>query len=61
MDAFGNPLALVSDLKESFQTLFFEGDFSGFFTGIGYGLSNSLSRVRYFYLSYYRLRKTSFK
>lgn len=45
MDAFGNPLGLVSDLKESFQTLFFEGDFSGFFTGIGYGLSNSLSKV----------------
>jgi hypothetical protein len=46
MDAFGNPLGLVSDLKESFQTLFFEGDFSGFFTGLGYGVSNSLSKVR---------------
>jgi hypothetical protein len=44
-DAFGNPLGLVSDLKESFQTLFFEGDFSGFFTGLGYGVSSSLSKV----------------
>lgn len=47
MDAFGNPLAFFTDMKESFQTLFFEGDFSGFFTGIGYGISNSLSKVRY--------------
>ncbi|KAI6183494.1 hypothetical protein M3Y97_00495100 [Aphelenchoides bicaudatus] len=45
LDAFGNPLGLASDLKESFQTLFFEGDFSGFFTGLGYGVSNSLSKV----------------
>jgi hypothetical protein len=45
MDAFGNPLGLVSDFKESFQGLLFEGDLGGFVSGIGYGVTNSFSKV----------------
>lgn len=45
MDAFGNPLGLVSDFKESFQGLIFEGDLGGFVSGIGYGVTNSFSKV----------------
>lgn len=46
MDAFGNPMGLASDLKESFEGLFFEGDFGGFVSGLGYGVTNSISKVR---------------
>uniref|UniRef100_A0A915Q7J7 Vacuolar protein sorting-associated protein 13 VPS13 adaptor binding domain-containing protein n=1 Tax=Setaria digitata TaxID=48799 RepID=A0A915Q7J7_9BILA len=40
MDAFGNPLGLASDLKESFEGLLFEGNLGGFVassvaTGVG--------------------------
>uniref|UniRef100_A0A8R1HWG4 Ricin B-type lectin domain-containing protein n=1 Tax=Caenorhabditis japonica TaxID=281687 RepID=A0A8R1HWG4_CAEJA len=45
LDAFGNPLGLVTDLKDSFQGLFIEGDVKGFVAGVGYGLSNSVSKV----------------
>uniref|UniRef100_A0A1I7RJG9 VPS13_C domain-containing protein n=1 Tax=Bursaphelenchus xylophilus TaxID=6326 RepID=A0A1I7RJG9_BURXY len=45
MDAFGNPQGLASDLKESFQGLLFEGDVSGFVSGLGYGVTNSISKV----------------
>lgn len=45
MDAFGNPLGLVSDFKESFEGLVFEGDLGGFVSGIGYGVTNSFSKV----------------
>uniref|UniRef100_A0A915ASC0 Vacuolar protein sorting-associated protein 13D n=5 Tax=Parascaris univalens TaxID=6257 RepID=A0A915ASC0_PARUN len=45
MDAFGNPMGLASDLKESFEGLFFEGDFGGFVSGLGYGVTNSISKV----------------
>lgn len=45
MDAFGNPLGLASDLKESFEGLLFEGDLGGFVSGLGYGFTNSISKV----------------
>ncbi|VDK48292.1 unnamed protein product [Anisakis simplex] len=45
MDAFGNPMGLASDLKESFEGLFFEGDLGGFVSGLGYGVTNSISKV----------------
>uniref|UniRef100_A0A1I7TSK2 Ricin B-type lectin domain-containing protein n=1 Tax=Caenorhabditis tropicalis TaxID=1561998 RepID=A0A1I7TSK2_9PELO len=45
LDAFGNPLGLVTDLKDSFQGLFIEGDVQRFVAGLGYGLSNSVSKV----------------
>ncbi|KAH7710838.1 Protein C25H3.8 [Aphelenchoides avenae] len=45
MDAFGNPLGLVTDLRESFQGLLFEGDVGGFVSGLGYGVTNSISKV----------------
>lgn len=45
MDAFGNPLGLASDLKESFEGLLFEGDLGGFVSGLGYGVTNSISKV----------------
>uniref|UniRef100_A0A7E4V788 Bactericidal permeability-increasing protein n=1 Tax=Panagrellus redivivus TaxID=6233 RepID=A0A7E4V788_PANRE len=45
MDAFGNPRGLVTDVKESFQGLVFEGDISGFVYGLGYGVTKSLSKV----------------
>lgn len=48
MDAFGNPLGLATDLKESFQGLIFEGDLGGFVFGLGYGVTNSISKVRLF-------------
>ncbi|KAI6181931.1 hypothetical protein M3Y98_00882500 [Aphelenchoides besseyi] len=44
MDAFGNPLGLASDIKESFQGLIFEGDVGAFVSGVSYGLSNSASK-----------------
>uniref|UniRef100_A0AC34FAX8 Vitellogenin n=1 Tax=Panagrolaimus sp. ES5 TaxID=591445 RepID=A0AC34FAX8_9BILA len=45
MDAFGNPRGLATDLKESFQGLVFEADITGFVYGLGYGVTNSLSKV----------------
>ncbi|KAI6238683.1 Ricin B-type lectin domain-containing protein [Aphelenchoides fujianensis] len=33
LDAFGNPLGLVSDIKDSFQGLIFEGDLGAFMSG----------------------------
>lgn len=45
MDAFGNPIGLVSDFKESLEGLVFEGDLGGFVSGIGYGVTNSFSKV----------------
>lgn len=45
MDAFGNPRGLATDLKDSFQGLLFEADITGFVTGLGYGVTNSLSKV----------------
>ncbi|KAK0393450.1 hypothetical protein QR680_000217 [Steinernema hermaphroditum] len=45
MDAFGNPLGLATDIKESFQCLFLEGDVGGFVSGVGYGVTNSISKV----------------
>lgn len=45
MDAFGNPSGLASDLKESFEGLLFEGDLSAFVGGLGYGITNSISKV----------------
>jgi hypothetical protein len=45
MDAFGNPRGLATDLKESFQGLVFEADITGFVHGLGYGVTNSLSKV----------------
>uniref|UniRef100_A0A1I7VNQ7 Ricin B-type lectin domain-containing protein n=1 Tax=Loa loa TaxID=7209 RepID=A0A1I7VNQ7_LOALO len=45
MDAFGNPLGLASDLKESFEGLLFEGNLGGFVSGLGYCFTNSLSKV----------------
>ena len=45
MDAFGNPRGLATDLKESFQGLLFEADITGFVAGLGYGVTNSLSKV----------------
>ncbi|VDN37336.1 unnamed protein product [Gongylonema pulchrum] len=45
MDAFGNPLGLASNLKESFEGLLFEGNLSGFVSGLGYGVTNSISKV----------------
>ncbi|KAI6230488.1 Ricin B-type lectin domain-containing protein [Aphelenchoides fujianensis] len=44
LDAFGNPLGLVSDIKDSFQGLIFEGDLGAFMSGVSYGLSNSMSK-----------------
>lgn len=48
MDAFGNPLGLATDLKESFQGLIFDGDLGGFVFGLGYGVTNSISKVIFF-------------
>ncbi|GMT14509.1 hypothetical protein PFISCL1PPCAC_5806 [Pristionchus fissidentatus] len=45
LDAFGNPQGLASDLKDSFAGLFIEGDVQRFITGIGYGFSNSVSKI----------------
>ncbi|PAV60084.1 hypothetical protein WR25_19570 isoform B [Diploscapter pachys] len=45
LDAFGNPQGLATDLKDSFQGLFIEGDVSRFVAGLGYGVSNSISKV----------------
>ncbi|MFH4978277.1 hypothetical protein AB6A40_004986 [Gnathostoma spinigerum] len=45
MDAFGNPSGLASDLKDSFEGLLFEGDLSGFVSSLGYGVTNSISKV----------------
>ncbi|CAJ0586859.1 unnamed protein product, partial [Mesorhabditis spiculigera] len=45
MDAFGNPAGFVTDLKDSVAGLFIEGDFTRFFSGVGYGVSNSISKV----------------
>lgn len=45
MDAFGNPSGLAADVKESFEGLVFEGDLSGFVGGLGYGITNSISKV----------------
>ncbi|CEF67616.1 Vacuolar protein sorting-associated protein 13D [Strongyloides ratti] len=45
LDAFGNPLGLATDIKESFQALVFEGDLTGFVSGFGYGVANSFSKV----------------
>lgn len=45
MDAFGNPVALGTEVKESFQGLLFEGDLAGFAFGLSYGAANSISRV----------------
>ncbi|GMR36378.1 hypothetical protein PMAYCL1PPCAC_06573 [Pristionchus mayeri] len=45
LDAFGNPQGLASDLKDSFAGLFIEGDVQRFITGIGYGVSNSVSKI----------------
>ena len=45
MDAFGNPRRLATDLKESFQGLIFEADIAEFVHGLGYGVTNSLSKV----------------
>ncbi|CAB3411170.1 unnamed protein product [Caenorhabditis bovis] len=45
LDAFGNPLGLVTDLKDSFQGLFIEGDVQRFVAGLGYGFSNSVSKM----------------
>ncbi|VDK63042.1 unnamed protein product [Onchocerca ochengi] len=45
MDAFGNPLGLASDLKESFEGLLFEGNLGGFVSGLGYCFTNSISKV----------------
>ena len=46
MDALGDLAGLGSDIKDSVLGLFFEGDIGGFISGVGYGLSNSLSKVR---------------
>ncbi|EPB76688.1 hypothetical protein ANCCEY_04198 [Ancylostoma ceylanicum] len=48
LDAFGNPQGLVTDLKDSFQGLFIEGDLQRFVAGLGYGVSNSISKVSFF-------------
>uniref|UniRef100_A0AC35TVT4 Ricin B-type lectin domain-containing protein n=1 Tax=Rhabditophanes sp. KR3021 TaxID=114890 RepID=A0AC35TVT4_9BILA len=45
LDAFGNPLGLATDIKDSLQTLVFEGNVSGFVSGFGYGVANSFSKV----------------
>lgn len=45
MDAFGNPRGLATDLKDSFQGLVFEADITGFVYGLGYGVTNSISKV----------------
>ncbi|VDM60896.1 unnamed protein product [Angiostrongylus costaricensis] len=45
LDAFGNPQGLVTDLKDSFQGLFIEGDLQRFVAGLGYGVSNSISKL----------------
>ncbi|VDO43568.1 unnamed protein product, partial [Haemonchus placei] len=45
LDAFGNPQGLVTDLKDSFQGLFIEGNLQRFVAGLGYGVSNSISKV----------------
>ncbi|KJH48828.1 hypothetical protein DICVIV_05018 [Dictyocaulus viviparus] len=45
LDAFGNPQGLVTDLKDSFQGLFIEGDLHRFVAGLGYGVSNSISKL----------------
>ncbi|CEF67763.1 Vacuolar protein sorting-associated protein 13D [Strongyloides ratti] len=45
LDAFGNPLGLAMDIKDSFQTLIFEGNVSGFVSGFSYGVANSFSKV----------------
>ncbi|CAJ0931757.1 unnamed protein product, partial [Mesorhabditis belari] len=45
LDAFGNPAGFVTDLKDSFAGLFIEGDVRGFVSGVGYGVSNSISKV----------------
>ncbi|CAI4229925.1 unnamed protein product [Auanema sp. JU1783] len=45
LDAFGNPLGLVTDLKDCFQGLFIEGDVQRFLAGLGYGVSNSVSKM----------------
>uniref|UniRef100_A0A0K0EZ74 Vacuolar protein sorting-associated protein 13D (inferred by orthology to a human protein) n=1 Tax=Strongyloides venezuelensis TaxID=75913 RepID=A0A0K0EZ74_STRVS len=45
LDAFGNPLGLATDIKDSFQTLIFDGNVSGFVSGFSYGVANSFSKV----------------
>uniref|UniRef100_A0AC34RBQ0 Vacuolar protein sorting-associated protein 13 DH-like domain-containing protein n=1 Tax=Panagrolaimus sp. JU765 TaxID=591449 RepID=A0AC34RBQ0_9BILA len=45
MDAFGNPRGLAADFIDSLQGLIFEVDITGFVTGVGYGVINSLSKV----------------
>uniref|UniRef100_A0A8L8KNU0 Ricin B-type lectin domain-containing protein n=1 Tax=Heligmosomoides polygyrus TaxID=6339 RepID=A0A8L8KNU0_HELPZ len=45
LDAFGNPQGLVTDLKDSFQGLFIEGNLQRFVAGLGYGVSNSISKM----------------
>lgn len=45
MDAFGNPLGLATDIKDSFQGLLFEGDVGGFVFGLTGGLTNTISKV----------------
>lgn len=45
LDAFGNPMGLATDLKDSFKGLVFEGDIAGFLSSIGYGVTNSISKM----------------
>lgn len=45
MDAFGNPMGLATDFKDSIEGLIFEGDVGGFVFGLGYGVTNSISKV----------------
>ncbi|WKX95651.1 hypothetical protein Q1695_012255 [Nippostrongylus brasiliensis] len=45
LDAFGNPQGLVTDLKDSFQGLFIELNLQRFVAGLGYGVSNSISKL----------------
>lgn len=45
MDAFGNPMGLATDFKDSIEGLLFEGDVGGFVFGLGYGVTNSISKV----------------
>uniref|UniRef100_A0A914XVG6 Uncharacterized protein n=1 Tax=Panagrolaimus superbus TaxID=310955 RepID=A0A914XVG6_9BILA len=45
MDAFGNPRALASDVIQSLQGLVFESDVPGFVYRLGFGVSQSLSKV----------------
>jgi hypothetical protein len=45
MDAFGSPSALTNELEQGLGDLVFDGNFGGFVSGIGGGLTTSLSKV----------------